>query len=75
MAETEILKKLGRKVGSTEIEIMQHIANDKSIEATGKAIGITKAAVQSRLTKLRIHFKVHSVASLVAVFFRNKLIE
>lgn len=75
MAETEVLRRLGRKVGSTEIEIIQHLANDKSIEEAGEAIGITKAGVQSRLTKLRIHFKVHSVASLVAVFFRNKLIE
>ncbi len=75
MAETEVFKRLGRKVGSTEIEIIQHLANDKNIEETGEAIGITKAAVQSRLTKLRIHFKVHSVASLVAIFFRNELIE
>lgn len=75
MAEMELIKRMGRKVGPLEIDIIQHIANNKTIKEASEEMDISQRGVESRLQKLRSHFRVNSTASLVAIFFRNNLIK
>jgi DNA-binding CsgD family transcriptional regulator len=76
MAEAkELVKSLAKKVGTDEISLVQHFADDMRVQQVADEMGIGKRLVESRLTNLKSHFKVKTTAGLVVMFIRNGLIE
>ena len=74
MTETAFLDRFG-KVSQVDIGIVQQLSNDVSRKDIAEELGIDKRNLDARIDNLRKKVKINSVAGMVALFFRNKLIE
>lgn len=74
ISETTFLDRFG-KVSQVEIGIVQQLCNDVSRKDIAAELGIDKRNLDARIDSLRKKVNINSVAGMVALFFRNKLVE
>lgn len=71
-------KKLFNHIFSTldgkDAMIVKLLANDLRPKEMAEQIGISVRVVEARILSMRRNFKCNTVAGLVALFFRNKVI-
>ncbi len=70
-----IKKYLLSTVKKTEIDIVQHLANDLRPYDIAEKTGLTKRTIDTYIFELRNKFDCRSVTGIVVLFFREGLIK
>lgn len=62
-------------VSEMDAQIIQLYANNKGTAIIAKSLNLSRRTIEARVFKLKRQFKVNTLMALVAVFFRQKLID
>jgi DNA-binding NarL/FixJ family response regulator len=62
-------------VSEDDAKIMRLYADNKGTNEIAKVLELSNRTIEKRVQKLKKQFKVNTLMALVAVFFRQKLIE
>jgi DNA-binding CsgD family transcriptional regulator len=64
-----------RTLGVRDLEIVQLLANDLRPKEIAEQLNTSIRSIEGRVLAIRKAFACNSVAGLVALFFRNKIIK
>jgi len=63
------------KLSDADIAVVQLLGDDNTVEDVANAIEINKRTLEARILLIKRKCSVTTLAGLVALFFRNKLIK